>query len=654
MRLFNPTAVPLAATTALLLGASAAASPVFHLDHDDVSLLTSATDAPKWNCTIQAWVRAPDLHANAVLPADARLVANGSACETDIVRWSVGLKLKERAVVKLRAPEVVLPPQPVYNDTEETAFWESRDQSSAYNSLFQTDEFYWEEGRRNRSPYDLARKAYQEILANRSLWEAHASERIAFDSQVVLKTIEDGQSFPLKSVKSFQVAVPNVELPPARSPEHGWSSGGIEEQYTNAEHYFGFYASVELKNGSTLEFPASRAAFIPMSEAVEIGEETVTVVVRAPYEDAESWRWRRSEGPLPDNSTEFEVTLRIPRRDRTFQAGETHFIPAHIKRLNGTQLPTGLAIYAQSTRESSWAASFAHTPEQAADLARSQRHHMRWRNPEQWEQTTVINTTLQGEAEKLVEERKEEAEGRYRHHWDWNEGRPNVTELDSAVDEQEVLLNLTLPERLMPTAHRTFISILSYLQVSLKTEAKPNATAAVSPYPLLDDIEDNEAWSPNPYRHIEKLAQRIDSKAARNYASELTLRGNFSITVVPGANAVSPAPASLDLPPVSYLSPLAQAPLLLPISSTPVKLADVDFPLLNHDLVAEEAGPDGAKLVKSKYDNPRFRRWNHVGGANELAGQLWERKVAREKEYAALAKRMDGQQEGAQRLVLQM
>ena len=54
-----------------------------------------------WKCDLLAWVRAPDLSPAAVFPAEARLSANGSDC-SDIVKWEVGLRLKERGYVRLQ------------------------------------------------------------------------------------------------------------------------------------------------------------------------------------------------------------------------------------------------------------------------------------------------------------------------------------------------------------------------------------------------------------------------------------------------------------------------------------------------------------------------------------------------------------------------
>lgn len=62
--------------------------------------LRQPSSSLRWECSVRAWVRAPDLSANLVGHGDARLLANGSAC-SEIRQWSVGLRLKERSVVRL-------------------------------------------------------------------------------------------------------------------------------------------------------------------------------------------------------------------------------------------------------------------------------------------------------------------------------------------------------------------------------------------------------------------------------------------------------------------------------------------------------------------------------------------------------------------------
>lgn len=68
----------------------------------DVAEVAAENDTtPAWPCDIRVWTRAPDLTPDTVLPADARLAANGSACG-EITKWEVGMRLKERALIKKR------------------------------------------------------------------------------------------------------------------------------------------------------------------------------------------------------------------------------------------------------------------------------------------------------------------------------------------------------------------------------------------------------------------------------------------------------------------------------------------------------------------------------------------------------------------------
>jgi len=72
------------------------------LDGATVSPLSGVNDTtPTWQCDIRVWTRAPDLSPGRNIPADARLAANGSACG-DIVKWEVGMRLKERALIKMK------------------------------------------------------------------------------------------------------------------------------------------------------------------------------------------------------------------------------------------------------------------------------------------------------------------------------------------------------------------------------------------------------------------------------------------------------------------------------------------------------------------------------------------------------------------------
>jgi len=55
--------------------------------------------APEFDCFAGGWVRAPDLYPGLSTSADARLHLNGTHCD-QIVGWQVGLRYKERSILK--------------------------------------------------------------------------------------------------------------------------------------------------------------------------------------------------------------------------------------------------------------------------------------------------------------------------------------------------------------------------------------------------------------------------------------------------------------------------------------------------------------------------------------------------------------------------
>lgn len=58
-----------------------------------------ASDA--WQCDVRSWTRAPDLIPGTEMPGETRLAMNGTDCK-DIVKWELGLRYQERAVIKMR------------------------------------------------------------------------------------------------------------------------------------------------------------------------------------------------------------------------------------------------------------------------------------------------------------------------------------------------------------------------------------------------------------------------------------------------------------------------------------------------------------------------------------------------------------------------
>ncbi|GJN90376.1 hypothetical protein Rhopal_003387-T1 [Rhodotorula paludigena] len=537
-------AAALAAAFALHCNAAAVLKDPPALDESGLS---------SWNCSIGAWVRAPDLSPNVVVPGDARLVLNGTDC-ADVRRWTVGLRLKERAVVKLRAPGIELPERPQYNATADIAYWDEMEMSRS-RSIFDVAEDF---GGYERSPMRLAEKAYATALANRSLWEAHAEERVAFDSKLDLHELSVvDEIMPLRQVRSFSIAVPNVNFPPQKGDDY-FGSHGHDAEFSYAESRFEFYFSLTLRN-------VCSSAMVPVT----------------------------------------------------------------VRRIRGTGSPRSISLSPQTHSNRTWAGTFAHSPEQARLLQRGR--------STDWEpdmfmfgggmrmtRATIFNRTMHEAAEKLLKRRKEHLDGAVYSSWSsGREGFGNATSLDPELAEQIVLVNITVPKDLFPSARTTFVTYNSKLHVSLQVAHPRNGSS--DDYPYLDEIEDDEAWSEHPYKHVDKLVNYLS--AVSNRANTINFSGNTTLVVVSRL-----ANAACTANPVSYLDASARAPLLLPnIDATmPDEAA---FPRLSFETHDETRSGDEIVPVKYAHRRRPFRPLNNRYDW-QLAGTLWNRKIARNAEYA--------------------
>jgi hypothetical protein len=155
--------------------------------------------------------------------------------------------------------------------------------------------------------------------------------------------------------------------------------------------------------------------------------------------------------------------LRRFAHPRPPSAGTTVFLPVTVSRLTGTQRPYSLYITAASQSSSTWAASFAHSDEQAKTLAAGRGFRFRdWTSPLVTDHSKPFEETLEDEAQAEVKERVDNRNGVYQifHERDI---KPNATMLDVELDEQTVLVNLTL-----------FVPFFSYLSsLGRSTDAPP-------------------------------------------------------------------------------------------------------------------------------------------------------------------------------------
>ncbi|ORY89133.1 hypothetical protein BCR35DRAFT_350623 [Leucosporidium creatinivorum] len=594
--------------------AAALPSPIDISPAVEIALLQQPTSSVRWECSVRCWVRAPDLTANLLGYGDARLLANGSAC-SDIDQWSVGLRLKERSIVRLAAEGVELPVKPEWNHTAHAA-WQPRDD---YNDIFRVGYSRFDE---DKSPYDIEREAYERALRNKTLWEVHGAERLVFDSLVVLATAEEDSSIPLEAVKSFGIAVPNVNLPPtSRNGDFHWFPD--RTRFAGSETQFDYYFSLRLRNGSSVEFPAGHAAFIPASEplSLDVPKENVTIILERPTNDRSGWGIPSRGNCTADNSTTFSVEVEVPSGDHVFESGKELFLPTTIRRTKGTaQVPDYIYFRPSTAGAETWCSTFGHSEAERNEIAFGdpsfRRSHFEFGDGVMKLQMAEPVMTMQQEQEEADKE-----EGFATQTSCWSDG-PGIrqaggVELDHSVEVQTVLVNFTIPTGMMPTFKTTFKDYFTHLQVALITKQVCGDSAEAKLPFEVDEVHEDDLWL--EYR------RRSHSLLRKTEKLSLSHFGNLSITIT------SPL-RSNGAPPVHYTHPTALSPLLLP--TIPTAHHD-DFPVLLNQEIRKE---DGDQLKQRRYG------WDDLRGMEPLledgrwqsVGQVWARKVQREKDLLKL------------------
>jgi hypothetical protein len=199
--------------------------------------------------------------------------------------------------------------------------------------------------------------------------------------------------------------------------------------------------------------------------------------------------------------------------------------------------------------------------------------------------------------------------------------------------------NLCSPDNMMPSTTATFKDYLSFLVVTVYTEQECGSVK-VGMDQQLDDVEDDEAWSPYPSRRLRSVTPTL----------EYTHQANVSITVEPRSRQTLDA-SGLRLAfqgeggvhgvrPTHYMASGAEAPVLLqhpmPDAGADDDLTpDVTFDPINHIVSAEGEDLMLASRYRQEY---RLHPWRDDGRRNHV-GQVWERKLQRQREADAARKR---------------
>lgn len=171
----------------------------------------------------------------------------------------------------------------------------------------------------------------------------------------------------------------------------------------------------------------------------------------------------------------------------------------------------------------------------------------------------------------------------------------------------------------MPTFKTTFKDYLSHIQVTLTTTQACSTEPSAPTVEELDDLNDDDLWT--EYR------SRSQSRAALKKSLTLTHLGNLSIVI----NSPLAAPADVALP-VHYTDPSALRPLLFPAAEAPPPS------VARLDSVIEEERGEQLKRSRYRWDAPWSSGRYVKDGRYQLAGQVWAKKVQREKDLSEAKK----------------
>ena len=209
----------------------------------------------------------------------------------------------------------------------------------------------------------------------------------------------------------------------------------------------------------------------------------------------------------------------------------------------------------------------------------------------------------------------------------------------------------------MPSTTATFKQYLSSLVVTIYTEQECGSNDLVAGH-LLDDVEDDDAWSPHPSRRPHAMARMLDQTHRANLSITIEPVTRHPLTPDPQAPSTGKSTERLD-PPIHYMVTGAKAPLLYSYqvasgASEDQAARDVVFQLLSH--VVEPEAED--QLIQSRYGryDDGMHPWRDDGQGNHV-GQVWARKMQREKDAAATPSRKQvtfTMSEALQPLVLQI
>ncbi|ORY28977.1 hypothetical protein BCR39DRAFT_588501 [Naematelia encephala] len=589
---------------------------------EEESTLVQST-AESWPCEVRSWVRAPDLAPSGTFPAQARLALNGSACG-DVVGWQVGLRYKERAIIKKKSTTVEFPVKPEWNSSQQ------------YQSVDWNDIYVVNGGMRYMDNHGEEMNRYNEALQNPKLWDIHGVERNVFDITQDLPLESNGDMTFVDAVVPFFVHVPDINLPPMEENCFRCLGAGSDGEILNAETLFEYYHLVTLANGTVLDVPAGRSGFLPSSRKLPIedraygawpSEMSFTSPRNATSKASDNprdWMEFGRNAPACDADGFAKFKMQIISGYTPAIQGQNMTINLLISRTgNGTEYPAYLDVKQTNERNITWAHNYIESEEAYDKITGvvSSPRRRRWMQGGR-EAGRMLVVKPQSVLEKDRDGKINAARGSVFTFDDgvmpWNGGDFRYDfGFDQGSDESyEVAVEVPIHYNALPPYETTFEAIKANLVFTLHTkfrcqldEFEKETRQALESHVASED----EEWTEY------QLPQQASSK--RNMILEHYLE-------VPIDILLSSDNSGGDVEVKSYLDPESLAPILSTTSTRPAH-----YPKIGSELRKE--GVD--ELRKSRFgasDNERRRKgrgsgrhtqWEANGGGGWAhAAKLWQ------------------------------
>ncbi|KAF8551405.1 hypothetical protein OG21DRAFT_287686 [Imleria badia] len=289
-----------------------------------------ASISPNAECTVQAWVRAPDLVPDSIVGGDTRVKISAGCPAVETV--SLGLRLKERSIVKaLRSQE-------------------DRKWMSSMNQHRQNVD--WQ----RISPWDIpwhGRSCQSdeatETLNNKDLWVVREEERLVFETTQVIHMAK-GAFRDHDVVQDFAVLVPSTNFPPALDYTNSMFVLGSNIELSDVEFMYEYFIRVPFANGTTEEILAGLTSFQPLYDPTD--------TLRGPSSEAIALEPTHLGATLKDSPINYTAQV----SDLVFTEGsENQVVTVVITRTGPARTftaPLTIQACVQTTHSSKWAVEY--------------------------------------------------------------------------------------------------------------------------------------------------------------------------------------------------------------------------------------------------------------------------------------------------------